>query len=197
MIDESEVLTPADPTSTSTNTNMKFPLFVVPPDLVKPRRIWEGAAMIRTKVRLVQATWWPGHPRPAHRPGNSTIQSLDDHGLDLATEKIMERYRVLASTPNSPAPTSSRPLAPLMTRCTPACARSWTMFTDWAVFPWSPFRLVASPPRRCLAHDANGHGWHLRWSGSSSQATHPPWRTPSSWLRPTTTSRARSLKPWP
>ena len=25
------------------------------------------------------------------------IQSLDDHGLDLATEKIMERYRVLAS----------------------------------------------------------------------------------------------------
>ena len=25
------------------------------------------------------------------------IQSLDDHGLDLTAEKIMERYRVLAS----------------------------------------------------------------------------------------------------
>ena len=28
------------------------------------------------------------------------IQSLDDHGLDLATEKIMERYRVLSSHSN-------------------------------------------------------------------------------------------------
>ncbi len=99
MIDESEVLTPADPYFHINKHEYEIPFVCGATGLGEAvRRIWEGAAMIRTKGEagtgnVVAAVT---HARLIEQEIQQ-IQSLDDHGLDLATEKIMERYRVLAS----------------------------------------------------------------------------------------------------
>jgi len=104
MVDESEVLTPADPFFHINKHDYAIPFVCGATGLGEAvRRIWEGAAMIRTKGEagtgnVVAAVT---HARLIDQEIHQ-IQSLDDHGLDLATEKIMERYRVLASTSELP-----------------------------------------------------------------------------------------------
>ena len=99
MVDESEVLTPADPYFHINKHDYGIPFVCgatgtgesCPTHLGRcghdshQRRSWNGK---RGCSR---------HPRTTHRSEIRQIQSLDDQGLDLATSKIMERYRVLAS----------------------------------------------------------------------------------------------------
>lgn len=98
MVDESEVLTPADPYFHINKHTYEIPFVCGATGLGEAtRRIWEGAAMIRTKGEagtgnVVAAVT---HARLIDQEIRQ-IQSLDDKGLDLAVESIIDRYRVLS-----------------------------------------------------------------------------------------------------
>lgn len=97
MVDESEVLTPADPFFHINKSSHDIPFVCGATGLGEAvRRIYEGAAMIRTKGEagtgnIVAAMT---HARLISQEIRQ-VQTLDDAGLDLAANHIMDRYRVL------------------------------------------------------------------------------------------------------
>ena len=104
MVDESEVLTPADPFFHINKKAHSIPFVCGATGLGEAvRRIYEGAAMIRTKGEagtgnIVAAM---KHARLIDQEIRQ-IQTLDDGGLDAAVEVIMDRYRVLANQSDLP-----------------------------------------------------------------------------------------------
>ena len=97
MVDESEVLTPADPFFHINKAKHDIPFVCGATGLGEAvRRIYEGAAMIRTKGEagtgnIVAAMT---HARLISQEIRQ-VQTLDASGLDLAASHIMDRYRVL------------------------------------------------------------------------------------------------------
>ncbi|CAI8332285.1 MAG: Pyridoxal 5'-phosphate synthase subunit PdxS [Euryarchaeota archaeon UBA443] len=104
MVDESEVLTPADPFFHISKKDYEIPFVCGATELGEAvRRIHEGAAMIRTKGEagtgnLVAAVT---HSRLITQEIKQ-VQSMDDNLLDETAELILERYRVLADTSKLP-----------------------------------------------------------------------------------------------
>ena len=104
MVDESEVLTPADPFFHINKKDYEIPFVCGATELGEAvRRIHEGAAMIRTKGEagtgnLVAAVT---HSRLITQEIKQ-VQSMDDDLLDETADLIMERYRVLANTSKLP-----------------------------------------------------------------------------------------------
>ena len=111
MIDESEVLTPADPFFHIAKNNFTVPFVCGCTNLGEAvRRIYEGAAMIRTKGEagtgnVVAAVT---HARLIDQEVRQ-IQTLDDNGLDEAANIIMDRYRVLADSSDLPGTSNITP----------------------------------------------------------------------------------------
>ena len=104
MVDESEVLTPADPFFHINKSDYSIPFVCGATGLGEAvRRIHEGASMIRTKGEagtgnLVAAVT---HARLIDQEIRQ-IQSLDDAGLEKVSNIIQDRYRVLADTSELP-----------------------------------------------------------------------------------------------
>ena len=104
MVDESEVLTPADPFYHINKNDYSIPFVCGATGLGEAvRRIYEGASMIRTKGEagtgnLVAAVT---HARLIDQEIRQ-IQSLDDAGLEKVSNIIVDRYRVLADTSELP-----------------------------------------------------------------------------------------------
>ena len=104
MVDESEVLTPADPFFHINKKDYSIPFVCGATGLGEAvRRIYEGASMIRTKGEagtgnLVAAVT---HARLIDQ-GIRQVQSLDDAGLEKVANIITDRYRVLADTSELP-----------------------------------------------------------------------------------------------
>ena len=104
MVDESEVLTPADPFFHINKKDYEIPFVCGATELGEAvRRIHEGAAMIRTKGEagtgnLVAAVT---HSRLITQEIKQ-VQSMDDDLLDETADLIMDRYRVLANTSKLP-----------------------------------------------------------------------------------------------
>ena len=104
MVDESEVLTPADPFFHINKKDYEIPFVCGATELGEAvRRIHEGAAMIRTKGEagtgnLVAAVT---HSRLISQEIKQ-VQSMDNDLLDETADLIMERYRVLANTSKLP-----------------------------------------------------------------------------------------------
>ena len=104
MVDESEVLTPADPFFHINKKDYDIPFVCGATELGEAvRRIHEGAAMIRTKGEagtgnLVAAV---PHSRLITQEIKQ-VQSMDDELLDETADLILERYRVLADTSKLP-----------------------------------------------------------------------------------------------
>ena len=104
MVDESEVLTPADPFFHINKNDYSIPFVCGDTGLGEAvRRIYEGASMIRTKGEagtgnLVAAVT---HARLIDQEIRQ-IQSLDDAGLEKVSNIIVDRYRVLADTSELP-----------------------------------------------------------------------------------------------
>ena len=104
MVDESEVLTPADPFFHINKNDYSIPFVCGATGLGEAvRRIHEGASMIRTKGEagtgnLVAAVT---HARLIDQEIRQ-IQSLDDAGLEKVSNIIQDRYRVLADTSELP-----------------------------------------------------------------------------------------------
>jgi pyridoxal 5'-phosphate synthase pdxS subunit len=104
MVDESEVLTPADPFFHISKKDYSIPFVCGATELGEAvRRIWEGAAMIRTKGEagtgnVVAAVT---HARLIDQEIKQ-LQTLDDSGLDETAEIIIDRYRVLANQSKLP-----------------------------------------------------------------------------------------------
>ena len=104
MVDESEVLTPADPFFHINKKDYEIPFVCGAAELGEAlRRIHEGAAMIRTKGEagtgnLVAAVT---HSRLITQEIKQ-VQSMDDELLDETADLILERYRVLADTSKLP-----------------------------------------------------------------------------------------------
>ena len=104
MIDESEVLTPADPYFHIDKRAYEIPYVCGATNLGEAvRRIHEGAAMIRTKGEagtgnVVAAVT---HARIIQQEIEQ-ISGLDDDGLDFAADHIMDRYRVLSRNSSLP-----------------------------------------------------------------------------------------------
>ena len=104
MVDESEVLTPADPFFHINKKDYDIPFVSGATELGEAvRRIHEGAAMIRTKGEagtgnLVAAVT---HSRLITQEIKQ-VQSMDDELLDETADLILERYRVLADTSKLP-----------------------------------------------------------------------------------------------
>ena len=104
MVDESEVLTPADPFFHINKKDYDIPFVCGATELGEAvRRIHEGAAMIRTKGEagtgnLVAAV---SHSRLITQEIKQ-VQSMDDELLDETADLILERYRVLADTSKLP-----------------------------------------------------------------------------------------------
>ena len=104
MVDESEVLTPADPFFDISKKDYDIPFVCGATELGEAvRRIWEGAAMIRTKGEagtgnVVAAVT---HARLIDQEIKQ-LQSLDDSGIDQTAEIIIDRYRVLANQSKLP-----------------------------------------------------------------------------------------------
>ena len=104
MVDESEVLTPADPFFHIKKKDYDIPFVCGATELGEAvRRIHEGAAMIRTKGEagtgnLVAAVT---HSRLITQEIKQ-VQSMDDELLDETADLILERYRVLADTSKLP-----------------------------------------------------------------------------------------------
>jgi len=111
MVDESEVLTPADPYFHINKNAHDIPFVCGATGLGEAvRRIYEGAAMIRTKGEagtgnVVAAVT---HARLIDQEVRQ-IQTLDDEGLDAAANKIMDRYRVLADSSDLPGVSNLTP----------------------------------------------------------------------------------------
>jgi pyridoxal 5'-phosphate synthase pdxS subunit len=97
MIDESEVLTPADPFFHVVKKDFTVPFVCGATKLGEAvRRIAEGAAMIRTKGEagtgdIVQAV---RHRRTVTR-GIQMVREMSDSDLDNVTESFLERYNQL------------------------------------------------------------------------------------------------------
>jgi pyridoxal 5'-phosphate synthase pdxS subunit len=104
MVDESEVLTPADPFFHINKKSYEIPFVCGATELGEAvRRIWEGASMIRTKGEagtgnVVAAVT---HARIIDQEIRQ-IQNLDDSGISDTAEMIMERYRVLSNESKLP-----------------------------------------------------------------------------------------------
>ena len=104
MVDESEVLTPADPYFHINKNAHDIPFVCGATGLGEAvRRIYEGAAMIRTKGEagtgnVVAAVT---HARLIDQEIRQ-VQTLDDAGLDIAANHIMDRYRVLSNKSELP-----------------------------------------------------------------------------------------------
>jgi len=104
MVDESEVLTPADPFFHISKKDYEIPFVCGATELGEAvRRIHEGAAMIRTKGEagtgnLVAAVT---HSRLITQEIKQ-VQSMDDNLLDETADLILERYSVLADTSKLP-----------------------------------------------------------------------------------------------
>lgn len=104
MVDESEVLTPADPFFHINKKDYEIPFVCGATELGEAvRRIHEGAALIRTKGEagtgnLVAAVT---HSRLITQEIKQ-VQSMDDALLDETADLILERYRVLADTSKLP-----------------------------------------------------------------------------------------------
>ena len=98
MVDESEVLTPADPFFHINKNDYSIPFVCGATGLGEAvRRIYEGASMIRTKGEagtgnLVAAVT---HARLIDQEIRQ-IQSLDEIGIQKVTQMILQRYHVLA-----------------------------------------------------------------------------------------------------
>ena len=98
MVDESEVLTPADPYFHINKKDYSIPFVCGATGLGEAvRRIYEGASMIRTKGEagtgnLVAAVT---HARLIDQEIRQ-IQSLDEVGIDKVAQMILGRYQVLA-----------------------------------------------------------------------------------------------------
>ena len=111
MVDESEVLTPADPYFHINKNAHDIPFVCGATGLGEAvRRIYEGAAMIRTKGEagtgnVVAAVT---HARLIDQEIRQ-VQTLDDKGLDEAANIIMDRYRVLADTSDLPGTSNITP----------------------------------------------------------------------------------------
>ena len=111
MVDESEVLTPADPYFHINKNAHDIPFVCGATGLGEAvRRIYEGAAMIRTKGEagtgnVVAAVT---HARLIDQEVRQ-IQTLDDKGLDEAANIIMDRYRVLADSSDLPGTSNITP----------------------------------------------------------------------------------------
>jgi pyridoxal 5'-phosphate synthase pdxS subunit len=104
MVDESEVLTPADPYFHINKKSHNIPFVCGATGLGEAvRRIYEGAAMIRTKGEAGTGNVVAAmkHARLIDQEIRQ-IQTLDDAGLDDAVDVIMDRYRVLADQSNLP-----------------------------------------------------------------------------------------------
>ena len=104
MVDESEVLTPADPYFHINKNAHDIPFVCGATGLGEAvRRIYEGAAMIRTKGEAGTGNVVAAmkHARLIDQEIRQ-VQSLDDAGLDAAAEHIMDRYRVLAHSSEMP-----------------------------------------------------------------------------------------------
>jgi pyridoxal 5'-phosphate synthase pdxS subunit len=104
MVDESEVLTPADPFFHINKKAHSIPFVCGATGLGEAvRRIYEGAAMIRTKGEAGTGNVVAAmkHARLIDQEIRQ-IQTLDDGGLDAAVEVIMDRYRVLANQSDLP-----------------------------------------------------------------------------------------------
>jgi pyridoxal 5'-phosphate synthase pdxS subunit len=104
MIDESEVLTPADPFFHINKKDFEIPFVCGATELSEAvRRIYEGAAMIRTKGEagtgnVVAAVT---HARIIDQEIKQ-LQNLDQDKLSLAADSIISRYRVLADKSSLP-----------------------------------------------------------------------------------------------
>ncbi|MCH2644576.1 MAG: pyridoxal 5'-phosphate synthase lyase subunit PdxS [Candidatus Poseidoniaceae archaeon] len=104
MVDESEVLTPADPFFHINKKDYDIPFVCGATELGEAvRRSHEGAARIRTKGEagtgnLVAAVT---HSRLITQEIKQ-VQSMDDELLDETADLILERYRVLADTSKLP-----------------------------------------------------------------------------------------------
>ena len=115
MVDESEVLTPADPFFHINKKNYDIPFVCGATELGEAvRRIHEGAAMIRTKGEagtgnLVAAVT---HSRLISQEVKQ-VMSMDDALLDETADIILERYRVLADTSKLPGTHLETPFGPI------------------------------------------------------------------------------------
>lgn len=104
MIDESEVLTPADPFFHINKKDYEIPFVCGATELGEAvRRIWEGASMIRTKGEagtgnVVAAVT---HARVIDQEIRQ-IQLLDDAGISDTASHIIDRYRVLSNQSKLP-----------------------------------------------------------------------------------------------
>jgi len=111
MVDESEVLTPADPYFHINKKAHDIPFVCGATGLGEAvRRIYEGAAMIRTKGEagtgnVVAAVT---HARLIDQEIRQ-VQNLNDQGLDDAAHKIMNRYRVLSESSELPGISNMTP----------------------------------------------------------------------------------------
>ena len=115
MVDESEVLTPADPFFHIDKKSYEIPFVCGATELGEAvRRIYEGAAMIRTKGEagtgnLVAAVT---HSRLITQEINQ-VQSMSDDLLDETADLIAERFRVLANTSKLPGTHLETPFGPI------------------------------------------------------------------------------------
>ncbi|DAC55810.1 MAG TPA: pyridoxal 5'-phosphate synthase lyase subunit PdxS [Candidatus Poseidoniaceae archaeon] len=115
MIDESEVLTPADPFFHINKKDFDIPFVCGATELSEAvRRIYEGAAMIRTKGEagtgnVVAAVT---HARLIDQEIKQ-MQNLDDEKLSLAADSIISRYRVLADKSSLPGTYDMTPFGPI------------------------------------------------------------------------------------
>ncbi|MDE0857988.1 MAG: pyridoxal 5'-phosphate synthase lyase subunit PdxS [Candidatus Poseidoniaceae archaeon] len=111
MVDESEVLTPADPFFHINKKDYEIPFVCGATGLGEAvRRIYEGASMIRTKGEagtgnLVAAVT---HARLIDQEIRQ-VQDLDEDGLLATTHLIMDRFKVLGNTSELPG---SYPMTP-------------------------------------------------------------------------------------
>ena len=115
MVDESEVLTPADPFFHIDKKSYEIPFVCGATELGEAvRRIYEGAAMIRTKGEagtgnLVAAVT---HSRLITQEIKQ-VQSMSSDLLDETADLIAERYRVLANTSKLPGTHLETPFGPI------------------------------------------------------------------------------------
>ena len=104
MIDESEVLTPADPFFHINKKDFEIPFVCGATELSEAvRRIWEGAAMIRTKGEagtgnVVAAVT---HARIIDQEIKQ-LQNLTQDEINQTADSIISRYRVLAEKSTLP-----------------------------------------------------------------------------------------------
>ena len=115
MIDESEVLTPADPYFHINKKDFEIPFVCGATELSEAvRRIYEGAAMIRTKGEagtgnVVAAVT---HARIIDQEIKQ-LKNLDEDKLSIAADSITSRYSVLAEQSSLPGTHDATPFGPI------------------------------------------------------------------------------------